>query len=85
MSNAPRLNGMIAAIESGRPAFSTFSPIGDIEGAVALSQSPFDGVIFEGEHNGWDIRGLRDCLQYSLNRGQIARSASDLRRPLTVT
>jgi 4-hydroxy-2-oxoheptanedioate aldolase len=28
------------------------------------------------EHNPWDIRALRDSLQYMLNRGQIAKSAS---------
>jgi 2-keto-3-deoxy-L-rhamnonate aldolase RhmA len=28
------------------------------------------------EHNPWDIRALRDSLQYMLNRGQIARSGS---------
>ena len=28
------------------------------------------------EHNPWDIRALRDCLQYMLNRGQIAKSGS---------
>ena len=33
----------------------------------------YDGVVFESEHNGWDIRTLRDCLQYLLNRAQIAQ------------
>jgi len=28
------------------------------------------------EHNAYDIRALRDCLQYMLNRGQIAKSGS---------
>jgi 4-hydroxy-2-oxoheptanedioate aldolase len=28
------------------------------------------------EHNPWDIRALRDSLQYMLNRGQIAKSGS---------
>src|SRR5260370_12997725 len=28
------------------------------------------------EHNPWDSRALRDRLQYMLNRGQIAKSAS---------
>ena len=28
------------------------------------------------EHNAYDIRALRDCLQYLLNRGQIAKSGS---------
>ena len=28
------------------------------------------------EHNPCDIRALQDCLQYMLNRGQIAKSGS---------
>lgn len=71
----PRLNGIIRALESGQHAFTTFSPP-DVEGAIALQASKYDGVVFEGEHNGWDIRTLRDCLQYLLNRAQIAKSGS---------
>ena len=71
----PRLNGLIRALESGQPAFSLFAPI-DVETALALQPSKYDGVVFEGEHQGWDIRGLRDSLQFLLNRGQIARSGS---------
>ena len=75
MSELPRLNGVIRALEGGRPAVTTFSPIG-VDGAVALSQSRFDGVVFEGEHNPWDARGLRDSLQYMLNRGQILKAGN---------
>jgi 4-hydroxy-2-oxoheptanedioate aldolase len=71
----PRLNGLIRALESGRHAFSLFSPI-EPDMAVALRASSYDGVVFEGEHQGWDIRALRDSLQFLLDRGQIARSGS---------
>lgn len=71
----PRLNGLIRALESGRQAFSLFAPI-ETDMAVALRTSSYDGVVFEGEHQGWDIRGLRDSLQFLLDRGQIARSGS---------
>jgi 4-hydroxy-2-oxoheptanedioate aldolase len=71
----PRLNGIIRALESGQHAFTTFMPP-DVEAAIALQASKYDGVVFEGEHNGWDIRTLRDCLQYLLNRAQIAKSGS---------
>ena len=71
----PRLNGLIRALESAQPAFSLFAPM-DVETALALQPSKYDGVVFEGEHQGWDIRGLRDSLQFLLNRGQIARSGS---------
>jgi 4-hydroxy-2-oxoheptanedioate aldolase len=71
----PRLNGLIRALEGGRHAFSLFSPI-EPDMAVALRASSYDGVVFEGEHQGWDIRALRDSLQFLLDRGQIARSGS---------
>ena len=71
----PRLNGIIRALESGQSAFTTFMPP-DVEAAIAVQASKYDGVVFEGEHNAWDIRVLRDCLQYLLNRAQIAKSGS---------
>lgn len=71
----PRLNGLIRALESGKHAFSLFAPI-EPDFAIALQQSSYDGVCFEGEHQGWDIKALRDSLQFLLNRGQIARSGS---------
>ena len=73
--STPRLNGIIRALESGQHAFATFAAC-DVETAIALQSSKYDGVVFEGEHQGWDIRSLRDSLQYLLNRGQIARAGS---------
>jgi len=71
----PRLNGIIRALESGQHAFTTFSSP-DVAAAIELQASRYDGVVFEGEHNGWDIRTLRDCLQYLLNRAQIVKAGS---------
>ena len=75
MSDLPRLNSIIAALESGQTAFTSFVQA-ERESAIAMSTSAYDGVVFEMEHNPWDIAALRDGLQYLLNRGQIARSAS---------
>jgi 4-hydroxy-2-oxoheptanedioate aldolase len=74
-ATAPRLNGFIRALESGKHALSLFAPC-EVESAVELQSSAYDGIVFEGEHRGWDIRALRDSLQYLLNRAQIAKSAS---------
>jgi len=71
----PRLNGLIKALETGQHAFSLFAPL-EPDVAIALQSSRYDGVVFEGEHQGWDIRALRDSLQFLLNRGQIAHSGS---------
>lgn len=75
MIEIPRLNGAIKALESGTPAFVPFSPA-EIGAALSISAAPFDGVVFEMEHNPYDIRALRDCMQYMLNRRQIAASGS---------
>jgi 4-hydroxy-2-oxoheptanedioate aldolase len=75
VAEVPRLNGVIRALEPGQPTFTAFT-VADIENAIAFSQSKYDGIVFEMEHNPWDIRALRDSLQYMLNRGQIARSGS---------
>ena len=73
MSELPRLNKIIAALESGQTAFTTFASA-DRESAIAMSTANYDGVVFEMEHNPWDAGALRDGLQYLLNRGQIARA-----------
>jgi 4-hydroxy-2-oxoheptanedioate aldolase len=75
MAEIPRLNGVIRALEQGQHAFTTFTPA-DPEAALALATAKYDGIIFEMEHNPYDIRALRDSLQYMLNRRQIAQSGS---------
>jgi 4-hydroxy-2-oxoheptanedioate aldolase len=75
VSALPRLNRVIAALESGQTAFASFAQA-DRESAIAMSTSAYDGIIFEMEHNPYDIAALRDGLQYLLNRGQIARAGS---------
>ncbi len=71
----PRLNGVIRALESNKPAFAPFSPA-EVGNALTIGGAPFDGVVFEMEHNPYDIKMLRDCMQYMLNRRQIALSGS---------
>ena len=75
MADIPRLNGVIRALESGKPAFTSFCQA-DPDTAIAMATAKYDGIVYEMEHNPWDIRALRDSLQYMLNRGQIAKSGS---------
>src|SRR5262245_57860936 len=75
MADLPRLNNVIRALEAGQHAFTCFTPA-EVDAAIAMSTSKFDGCVYEMEHNPWDGRALRDCLQYMLNRGQIAKAAS---------
>ncbi len=75
MPPSSRLNGLIGAMEYGGVAFSAFVPM-DINSAQAMAVSKFDGIVYEGEHSPWDIVALGHCLQYMLDRRQIANSGS---------
>src|ERR1700739_1449367 len=75
MADIPRLNGVIRALAAGQHALTCFAPA-ELNTAIALATSKYDGCVFEMEHNPWDGRLLRDCLQYMLNRAQIAKAGS---------
>jgi len=75
MADLPRLNGVIRALEAGHPAFTCFQPA-EVDSALAIQSTKFDGVVFEMEHNPWDGKALRDSLQYLLNRGQIVKAGN---------
>src|SRR5689334_18217919 len=71
----PRLNGIIKQLEQGKNTFVSFAPA-DVGYTISAATEPYDGLVFEMEHGAYDIRALRDCLQYLLNRRQIVESAS---------
>ena len=73
MSRIPRLNGIIGALTNSGVAFSTFASM-DVQTGITIATSKFDGVVYEGEHSPWDIVGLRDAMQFMLNRREIATS-----------
>jgi 4-hydroxy-2-oxoheptanedioate aldolase len=75
MASIGRLNNVIRAWEEGRPAFASFANA-NRQTAIEFSTAPYDGIIFEMEHNPWDVEGLQDSLQYLLNRNQIVTSGS---------
>ena len=75
MAETPRLNGVIGALEQGKPAFVSFCAA-EIGVAQAINAAPYDGVVFEMEHRPYDIRALRDCLQYMLDRRQILQNGN---------
>src|SRR5213592_955481 len=55
MAATPRLNTVIRALETGKIPVTVFAPP-TVESAVALSAAPHDGIIFEAEHNPYDIK-----------------------------
>jgi 4-hydroxy-2-oxoheptanedioate aldolase len=75
MPDTPRLTTVIAPLERQQIPLAVFSPP-TVESAIELATSKYDGVVFEAEHNPYDIRTLRDCLQYLLNRKQIVERGS---------
>ena len=75
MAEIPRLNGIIRAWEQGRPALTAFAHA-ERQNAIEFSAAPYDGIVFEMEHNPWDVQALQDSMQYLLNRRQIHESDS---------
>ena len=75
MADIGRLNKIVRAWEQGRPAFASFAHA-DPQTAIEFSTAPYDGIIFEMEHNPFDVQGLQDALQYLLNRRQIFTAGS---------
>jgi 4-hydroxy-2-oxoheptanedioate aldolase len=75
MVTQSRLNRVIGALENGQVPVTAFTAP-TVDNAIALSTAPYDGVIFEAEHNAYDIKDLRDCLQYMLNRRQIVEQGT---------
>ncbi|MES2944463.1 MAG: aldolase/citrate lyase family protein [Pseudomonadota bacterium] len=74
MSNI-RLNNIIRAFEEGKPAFAAFSKL-DKQTAIEMSDAPYDGIVFEMEHNPYDVSALGDAMQYMLSRKQIVESGT---------
>src|SRR5207244_6368677 len=70
MADIPRLNGVIRSLEEGEIAFASCAP-GDVESAIAMASSSLDGTVFEMEHAPLDFPGLRQALQYMLDRREI--------------
>lgn len=68
-----RLNSIIKAFESGKPAFAAFSKL-DKQTAMDMADAPYDGIVFEMEHNPYDVSALGDSLQYMLSRKQVAEN-----------
>lgn len=75
VTNHGRLNGIIRAWEAGKPAFTCFAKL-DKQAAIEMTDAPYDGIVYEMEHNPYDVTALGDCLQYMLNRKAIASSGS---------
>ncbi|ODT82462.1 MAG: aldolase [Pelagibacterium sp. SCN 64-44] len=65
-----RLNSVIAAFEAGQTAFATFAPA-SIESALWVTKAPYDGVLYEMEHQPWDPAKLRETLQWMIDRRQV--------------
>jgi 4-hydroxy-2-oxoheptanedioate aldolase len=66
VSEIPRLNGVIRALENNEVAFISGDP--DASGGA-----PYDGCLYEMEHNPYDIRELQSNLLRLLNPRVIAQ------------
>jgi 4-hydroxy-2-oxoheptanedioate aldolase len=73
---ATRLNTLIERLQQKTQVFGTFIPTGSIEHAMATGDSAFDFCIMEMEHAGFHFAGLRDSLQYLINRRKLVEAES---------
>jgi 4-hydroxy-2-oxoheptanedioate aldolase len=71
MSNPAHLNGAITKLVAGEHVFASFAPANTSD-AIAMAAGPYDVVVFEMEHNPFDVTALRDSLQYLLDRKVVA-------------
>ena len=76
MAPIGRLNKVIGLLEQGKVAFGPFLTAGSIPDAYWIATSPYDFVVWELEHNPFNLSDLRLSLQFMLNRKQIAESGS---------
>src|SRR6202453_3827927 len=81
MQLSEHLNGAIAALAAGDTVFASFAPA-DIGNAQAMAGGPYDVVVFEMEHNPFDVSALRTSLQFLLDRRAIA-AAGDVKPQVT--
>lgn len=70
-----RLNGIIRTLETDGHVFAAFSSP-EISDAIALSTSSYDAVLIDMEHQPWDPKGIRDFLQYLINRRRVFEADS---------
>ncbi|MGH6860089.1 MAG: HpcH/HpaI aldolase family protein, partial [Phyllobacterium sp.] len=75
MTELPRLNGIIRALEQGKHVVMSFAKP-EIEEAVVFSASKYDGIMIEMEHGIWDGKALRDHMQFLLNRAEIVNGGT---------
>lgn len=71
VSSAGHLNRVVDLLAAGKPVFGSFVANADPSAAMAARDSGWDFAIFEMEHTGFSMSGLRKSLQYMLSRAQI--------------
>jgi 4-hydroxy-2-oxoheptanedioate aldolase len=58
MDSSVHLNGAVSKLDAGGTVFASFAPA-DIGNAQAMAAGPYDVVVFEMEHNPFDVASLR--------------------------
>lgn len=73
MAQTPRLNKVIELLEQGQVVFGGGMVwTGNIDEAMAFADMGYDFIIFEMEHEGFHLPGLRLSLQFLLDRKRLA-------------
>ena len=72
----PRLNKVIGLLEQGMTVFGSIVQNADFEELTRISESDYDFVLIDMEHENFDFIALRHSLRYLLSRRRIAESGS---------
>ena len=71
MKRPYHLNKVIELLEQGKPVFGSLCMNGNYDDLLKFSDSDYDFVIVEMEHEGYDVPSLRLSLQCLLNRRRV--------------
>jgi 4-hydroxy-2-oxoheptanedioate aldolase len=71
-----RLNRVVDLIAAGQPAFGSSCAPGSISDAVWHASSDYDFLVFEQEHQAFDLDALRLSLQFLLDRRQLVEGGT---------
>lgn len=81
-----RLNQMVAVLEQGKAVFGTFvnSPSSPETAIQIAANGDLDFLIWDMEHNPWDVVAMRTFMQFLLDRGAIAKAGLSVNKPIIV-
>ena len=77
-------SSLIARLAAGEPAFGNVVHSGDLSGARRMGDSTFDFALIDLEHEGFDMPGFGDTMQWLMSRRQMVLQDSVFTAPTPI-